>query len=729
MDEVHTFNANTVLNVRYGFNRFIRGSDAPEGQYGIDLTTLGFPSSFNNSVNEGIRRFPRFDFNCTSCTGATVGNGHTNEFRPVGSHFATAVLNRTFGLHSWRFGGEMRIYREDDSFKSNQQSGQFIFDNTYTRVGSASSADVEGLQAFAAFLLGYPTTMQIVRASDYSEYSKTWGFFAQDDWRISSKLTLNLGLRWEFEQALTERQNKSISGFDLAYTQPFQTQAQTNYGLIPANDVLRTTYGLSNITTKGGLMFAGVDTGSGVYNTPKNGFLPRLGFAYQFNAKTVFRGGFGLYQGFLGERRGDVIQPGYTQTTVQALTSGPNGAPLPTLISDPFVSGITEPSGNTLGRQTALGQGISFFNQDPKVAKQARWTFGVQRELWGGWFAEAMYLGDYGYDLEITRNINALPNQFLSLDTLRTTAMGTNNSQLTATVRNPFCTTVTVVNGGNTCTSTLYTGAGPTISRRTLLTPFPEFGAINTSNNDGKSWYNSVQFTLDKRFSKGYGLQLAYTYSKWLQATEYLNAADPSPTKMISDQDVPNRFSASYFYELPFGKGQRFGSQMNKWADAIVGGWQIQGTYTYQSGFPVSFANDAFYLGGNIALPKSERSVSKWFNTSAFVNILGATPTCPAFPNGSANCATPVDHLRTLPLRFSDVRIDAINNMDVGLRKDVHLREQMKLQFRVEFVNALNHPLFPGPVVNPSSATFGQVTASNQNNYARRAQLLMKFIF
>jgi hypothetical protein len=138
----------------------------------MDLTTLGFPASYNSLVGEGIRRFPRFDFNCTGCTGTPVANGHTNEFRPVGSHFATAVLNRAQGIHSLRFGGEMRIYREDDSFKSNNQSGQFIFDNTYTRIGSANSNDVEGLQAFAAFLLGYPSTLQIVRASDYSEYSR-----------------------------------------------------------------------------------------------------------------------------------------------------------------------------------------------------------------------------------------------------------------------------------------------------------------------------------------------------------------------------------------------------------------------------------------------------------------------------------------------------------------------------------------------------------------------------
>src|ERR1043166_7045151 len=295
LDEVHTFNANNVLNLRYGFNRFIRAPDAPEGQYGLDLTTLGFPASYNNAIGEGIRRFPRFDFTSNGSTGAPVGNGHTNEFSPVGSHFVTAVLNRAQGIHSLRLGGEMRIYREDDSFASNDQSGQFIFDNTFTRVGSTASNDLEGLQAFAAFLLGYPTTMQIVRRADYSEYSKTWGFFAQDDLRLTRKITLNLGLRWEFESALTERQNKSISGFDLAFTQPFEAQAQSNYTTIlsklVASNPLKAIYNLTTITAKGGLLFAGKDTGSGVYSTPKNGLLPRAGIAYAMNDKTVFRAG------------------------------------------------------------------------------------------------------------------------------------------------------------------------------------------------------------------------------------------------------------------------------------------------------------------------------------------------------------------------------------------------------------------------------------------------------
>src|SRR4030095_13603287 len=248
-----------VLDIKYGYNRFIRATDGPDEQAGFDLTALGFPASYNALVPELVRRFPRFDFTCTTCTGATLGNGHTNEFRPVGSHFVTAVLNRTQGKHSLKFGGEMRIYREDDNFRSNNQTGQFSFDNTFTRVGSASAADVEGLGAFAAFLLGYPTTMALVRSADYSEYSKTYGFFVNDDIRLTRKLNIALGLRWEFETPLIERQDKSVSGFDLAYTHPLEAAARANYAAL--NDtILKTTLGLTDISAKGGLLFATKDT-------------------------------------------------------------------------------------------------------------------------------------------------------------------------------------------------------------------------------------------------------------------------------------------------------------------------------------------------------------------------------------------------------------------------------------------------------------------------------------
>ena len=712
IDDVHTFNSSTFLNVRYGYNHFIRQQDQQADARGTDLASLGFGAAYNSLVPALTRRFPRFDF-----TGGPLGNGMSNEYRPVDTQSVAAILNKSIGSHSLKFGGELRIYIENDVFQSNVQTGQFAFDNTYTRLASngATGADVNGLQGLAAFLLGLPTTQQIVRRADYSEYSKTYGFFVQDDWKVNRKLTFNFGLRFEVETPLVEKQNKSVSGFDLAYIQPSQVSARTRLTTNPVAGYSATNAVVANLDPNsfnvlGGLLFAGKDTGKGLYKTPKNSFLPRFGAAYQLNDKTVIRGGFGLFAGFLGERRGDVLQSGFTRTTTLGTTTLASGAPIPQAIAGFGSISILEPVGNSQGKQSALGTGITFFNQNPKVSKQARYQIGIQRQLGWGVVAEAVYVGNYGYNIEITRNINALPLQYLNTDNSRTALMVSNNTNLGAGVANPFFG------------STDYAGtsfANATIARSQLLLPFPNFGAITTTNNDGKSWYHAAQFDLQKRFSQGFTLGMAYTFSKWIQSTEYLNAADPKPTKMISDQDTPHRVSASGIYSLPFGKNKSFLSGANGVVDRIVNGWQIQGVYTYQSGFPIAFGTDLFYNGGTIALPKSQRTTAKWFNTDVFTSVFNSTSTL----------AGPSSHLRTLPLRFSDVRRDNIYNVDLSLLKDVRIKEGMKMQFRLEFTNAFNEAYFPAPAVNPTAATFGTIAPSNQDNYARRAQVGIKFLF
>ena len=709
IDDVHTFNPTTVLNVRYGYNRFIRHQDQDPDARGCALPPRGCPPAYNAVIGEAARRFPRFDF-----TNGPLGTGFGNEFRPTTTHSFSAVLNKSLEAHSLKFGGELRIYREDSVFTSNDQTGQFIFNNDYTRRASngAAGEDFFGVQGFAAFLLGLPSTQQIFRRADYSEYSKTYGFFVQDDWRVNNKLTLNLGLRYELETALVERNDKSVSGFDPDYVQPVEAAAQARYAAL--NDA-QLKQRLSQINVRGGLLFAGVDTGSGLYETPRSTFLPRAGFAYQWDDKTVFRGGFGMFAGFLGQRRGDVIQPGYTQSTQLLFTQNANGAPIPQSFNNGFAGvSILEPVGSARGRQTGLGGAISFFNQNPAVSKQSRWQIGIQRELPYGVVAEAVYVGNYGYDIEIARNINALPNQYLNTDNSRTAAQNQNNTFLTTQVTNPFQGLAGFVGSGLN---------NANVARQQLLRPFPAFGDITTTNNDGKSWYHAGQFRLDKRFSKGYTLGVAYTWSKWLQATEYLNPGDPEPTRMISDQDVPHRFSMSGMYSLPFGKNRAFLTDANWLTNAVVGGWQIQGIVELQSGFPVAFGSfnavngntsgDLFYKGGEISIPSSERTTARWFNTSAFDLT-----------------TTPVFHLRTFPYRVSSVRRDYIKNVNLSLLKDIHIRERMKVQLRFETVNAFNEPYFPAPNVNPSTpATFGTITASNQENYARRVQLGAKFIF
>ena len=711
VDDVHVFNPTTVLNVRYGYNRIDRNADMQyQATRGYDLTQIGFPAQYNSFVSDSARRFPRLDFT----SGDMVSVAYGNDFRPVTSNTIAATMTKSMAAHSLKGGVEIRQYAERSISTGNNQSGQYAFTNAYTRASSASGSDYEGLQAYASFLLGLPNTTSWTKAATYDEYSRTYGFFVQDDWRVGAKLTLNLGLRYEVESALVEKQNRSVSGFDYTYSQPIEGTAQAAYATITdttPNPITGQTLKaiVPTLNVKGGLMFAGKDTGSGLYNTPKDGFLPRFGAAFQLTPKTIIRGGVGLFQGFLGERRGDVIQTGYSQTTTVSTTLDAFGAPIPVNWDNAFLTtSILEPTGNALGKQTSIGNAISFFNQNPAVSKQLRWQIGVERELPGGITINAAYVGNYGYDIEISRNINALPLQYLSTDNSRTAAMTANNSWLTGTVPNPFYGLLP----GTSLNSS-------TISRQQLLLPYPEFGAITTTNNDGKSWYQAGQFGLQKRFSKGYTVGLSYTYSKWMQATEYLNAADPTPTKMISDFDSPHRLSLSGIYAFPFGPGKKFLSSSHGLTEALVAGWQLQGVYTYQTGFPVSFGTDMFYNGAAVGI--SNPTISQWFNTAAFTSILTDTSTN----------ATVASHLRTLPLRFDDVRINAFNNVDLSLLKDTRLKGRVRMQLRLEYINVANYAKFniSNAVVTPTSSTFGQLSASNQDNYARRAQVGVKLLF
>jgi hypothetical protein len=252
-----------------------------------------------------------------------------------------------------------------------------------------------------------------------------------------------------------------------------------------------------------------------------------------------------------------------------------------------------------------------------------------------------------------------------------------------------------------------------------LLRPYPQFGDINTTNNDGKSWYNSFQVALNKRFTKGNTVGIAYTYSHWEQATEYLNAGDPEPTRMLSDLDAPHRVAVSAIVEMPFGKGRKFMSDAHPILEGLFGGWQVQGVYSYQTGFPLNFtAADYFYNGAAIDIDNP--TTSRWFDPSGFTSVVNGA---------SANASTPINHRRSEPFRYDDARRDSINNLDISVLKNFSLGGETKLQLKADFTNALNEPYFLAPALNPQQTTFTTINSSNQANYARRAQLSAKIVF
>jgi len=447
--------------------------------------------------------------------------------------------------------------------------------------------------------------------------------------------------------------------------------------------------------------FAGVNgLPSGVWNRDANNLMPRIGLAYSLNNKTVIRAGYGLFYTFMGVRRGDVIQSGFSFTT-QVTATQDSGLHFIADIKNPFPTGAIEPPGSSLGPNTFVGQGISFFEPNVKTPYGQRWQFSVQRELPARLLLEADYIGDRGVSLETTRDLNALPLQYLSRSASRDNVT---NAFLTANVANPFANLVPTAPGRN----------GSTVSRQSLLVSYPQFTGVSVNTNQGYSNYHSLALRVEKRFAKGYQFQGGYTFSKFMEATGYLNGADSMPARVISDQDYPHRFNLSFIYELPIGRGRAVLGSAGRFTNALAGGWQVQGIYVWQSGPALGFGN-AIYYGGDLkdaVLPSSERTIDRWFDTSKF-------------ERNTANQL--VSSVRVLSSRFGAIRGPNNDNWDLSVLKNTRITEKIKAQFRAEFLNAMNHPFFNTPGTDQYSTAFG--TISSTRGYARRIQLGIKLIY
>src|SRR5262249_28465306 len=308
-----------------------------------------------------------------------------------------------------------------------------------------------------------------------------------------------------------------------------------------------------------------------------------------------------------------------------------------------------------------------------------RWQFSIQRELPGRLLFDLGYIGNRGTHIEISRDLDSIPLQYLSRSPVRDQA---NIDYMTTNFPNPF---YPLLPG---------TGlAGSTVQRASLVTSYPQFTAANASNFTGFSWYHSLQLKVERRFANGVTFQSSYTYSKLMEAIGNLNGWDPYPERVISAQDFPQRFSISAIYEFPFGRGKRFLSSAKGVGGKLLNGWQAQGVYTGQSGQALGFGN-AIFLGSlkNIPLLKDQRTPDQWFNVNA------------GFERNSSRALS--YNFRTLNSRFSSVRGDGINQFNLSLLKNTKITESKTFQFRAEAINAMNHVMFVNPNTTPTSSAF-----------------------
>jgi hypothetical protein len=666
-DHVHEFSPSLVLQVRYG----VAAQEFPERRVNApyDLTSLGFSSAFAALFPKDKTAIPNISIGSLSAlSGSESGDGTATSL----SHTVTGNFILTRGNHILHFGPDFRVYRVFSDRHSGDDAPILSFSALWgTGPLDNSPAPTVGGELVSA-LLGIPNG-NATRSGSFAQQDIYTGLYIQDDWKLTRKLTVNLGLRTEYDSALTERFNRSVTTFLAGQPSPIAAQAIANYAKSPIPEVP-----VSSFKVNGGLAFAS-DSARNLWNANGMMWMPRVGLAYQIDPKTVVRSGYGIFYGSIGAFNSTSNLAGFSQST--PITPSPdNGLTFPVKMSNPLPNGILAPLGAAGGLSTNLGQSISYFANDRKPSYAQRWSIGLQRQLPGNFMVEASYVGNRATHLPVSRNINYIPAQYLSRAPIRDTAT---INYLGQQFPNPFY-------GLNP----QYTST--TISRSGLLLPYPQFGNITYLDPAGYSWYHALQSQAEKRFSKGFTLQMAYTWSRAMEATSFLNAQDPLPYRSLSSIDRAHRITGSGIWELPFGHGRKWGAHMNPVLNFIAGGWQLSGAFQRQSGQPIDWGQ--MIITGDstkLALPSDQRNTDHWFNTSIFDRASGDQL---------------ASNIRTFPLRFSNVRFDSQRRLDLSANKIFPISERFKLRFRGDTFNALNTPVLRGPNTTATSSAFGTST-------------------
>jgi hypothetical protein len=688
VDDAYTFRSNLLMNVRGGYTRQL----FPERRrsQGFDLASLGFSPQLVSLAPKEIATFPFINYDGFQDFGVSEsGDGYFT----TDVYSATGSLMWLVGSHNTKFGSEYRYYLEDASRFSTAASPQINFSNTWTRGPLDNSAAAPFGQDFASFLLGLPTGGTMSRAAAYSEKSSVLSFYAHDDWRASQNLTLNLGVRWEIEDPLTEAQGRFVSGFDLTTPSPIAAAAQANYARNPIAEIPADQF-----RVRGGLLYP--DTGGPKKAWERNlgNIMPRAGFAWLASERTSVRGGYGMFYDVLGTNRFTVNQVGYSRDT--ALTpSLDNGQTFIATLANPFPSGLLEPVGSGLGLMTNVGLGVTFpYHGEVKNPRNHRWSIGLQRELPWQLLIEATYVGAHGQNLPVVRQLNAVPKQFFSTSPTRDDVT---NNRLTQQVPNPFAGLLagTGLNGAN-------------VSRSQLLRPYPQFTSIQATETIGTSDYHAMQTRVERRMAQGFTVQVAYSWSRTMVETGFLNDFDEDLERVISQFDREHTFASSGLLELPFGRSRRFGQGWSGPTNALLGGWQLGYIFKAQSGAPLGFGNFLFAEGKGIDdVMASNPTADGWFNPSAF---------------NQNNAQQLVSNVRTQPSRFAEVRGPGYAVLDLALLKNIGLGSK-QLQLRLESYNALNRANLRDPNTTTTSTALGTITL--QNGLPRQLQIAARLIF
>jgi hypothetical protein len=676
-----TLNASTTLDVRLGYNRTEQlRSNALSAAF--DPTSLGLPASLVAQFSQ--QQFPTLSLG--GYGGSTTSR--VNDLLAEQTFSLQGSVGKAIGSHLLKMGGEVRRYDNGHPQPGNA-SGLFSFSKNWTQANPLVSSSTAGNEV-ATLLLGYPSAGSVDNNVWPYFKNKYYAIYIQDDWKVSRRLTVNVGLRYDYQSPQTERYNQINRGFAFNQASPLANQVKTAPGAqnCPA---------CANLT--GGLLFAGTGGNpSNAWDPHRLDFEPRIGAAFTLDDKTVLRGGFGMYH--LGA--GDVPTTNGFSSTTSAVTSVDGGLTPSVTMSNPFPNGLIAPSGSSSGLSTFLGSNATFLYSGYRPPTSYQVSFGVQRLLPAGILLETSYVGNYTHGLQVNANYNFTP----------LTQLGQASSYYLQAVPNPFAGLLPNNASLN----------GPTIPLQNLMYAYPQFSGVNGSVIPiGSTRYDAWQSTVTRRFHGGLTLMGSYSVAKNLDRLQFLNPqffnpADPSQSTLdhrLTPFDVPQRLNVHGTWEIPVGRHRNFGSNMLKALNVVIGDWLLSASTTQAKGYPIDFPNAAPLAAQSAKLPSDQQSLYRWFDTSLFPKVAGPAPFT----------------LRTFSSRFPDVRFMGVHNIDMSLSKSIPLYERLKLEFRADFINICNHPFLTSMAsLDVTNAAFGQLNLS-QNNEPREVYLHVKVRF
>ena len=719
VDWVRTVNSSLVFNVRAGLNQYLELARSDPG-LSFNPAELNFPASLVNQLPNKV--FPRLSFTDYQGLGRQGRNSETTTGLSVQPNFSW-----TKGKHNVRGGLDMRMTWYTREINANLFF--FNFDRRFTqRVFSAGDA-LSG-NSIASFLLGAP--FQGTIANNFYPTLR-WNYNApwfQDDWRLTDKLTLNLGVRWDFNTPVFEEQDRLNYGFDTTTVNP--ANARINQSL------------LLNGPIRGGLGFANVD-GNPKYAYPydKNNIQPRVGFAYQLNDKTVARGGYGLYYinvVSIGSSDGFAVE-------TPLITSLDGDRTSTQAFANPFSQGVLQPPGASNGLATFLGRGPSFSDLDFVNPYVHQFSLGIQRQLPWRTTVEASYVGSRTRQ-EQNRwgGFNEPP---VELRNRCDPSQGGSPAFCNELLPNPFFQ-VPGFEGTTRFTS-------PTLSRYELSRPFPQFtGITQLDRNDGRIWYNSAQFMVNKRLSDGMTLAGTYTLSRMIEENGGgnqiggNNTTNPTITDVDRiversdfESDRRHRVTISGVYHLPFGKDRRFMSNANPVVDALLGGWEVAGMWLFNTGRPWGLPQNVYLVKdakidnvdfGDPRVIRAVRNCVGQMDNSGNVTMLSFSAAAGCAPGDFNWIIRPANYSVTnVPFRSDDIRRPPFYQFDVNFAKSTRIAGDVRLQIRFELYNLLNQVVYDERNYNnnPADALFGTIDRSviRQSNFPRYGQLGLKLIF